>query len=90
MLNWVVPLLPRKTVLKMSRQFMEKTDTMKRANKFIIAPNWKLLLSDMQTDPMMFSNSQSYPQTYLTVSTPVWRLTNISSSVTNGASRRGA
>jgi hypothetical protein len=24
MLNWVVPLLPRKTVLKMSRQFMEK------------------------------------------------------------------
>lgn len=24
---------------------------MKRANKFIIAPNWKLLLSDMQIDP---------------------------------------
>ena len=25
MLNWVIPLLPRKTVLKISRQFMEKS-----------------------------------------------------------------
>ena len=25
MLNWIIPLLPRKTVLKMSRQFMEKS-----------------------------------------------------------------